>query len=106
MPREPALADQVDDQLQLVQALVVRDLGLVAGLDERLEAGADELGHAAAEDGLLAEEVGLGLLRERRLDHPGARGADRRPVRERELERLAARVLRDGDDAPACRSPR
>ena len=38
--REAALPDQVDDQLQLVQALVVGDLGLVAGLDERLEARA------------------------------------------------------------------
>ena len=37
-PGEAALPDQVDDQLQLVQALVVGDLGLVAGLDERLEA--------------------------------------------------------------------
>ena len=81
-----------------MEALVVRDLGLVAGLDERLEAGADELGHAAAEDGLLAEEVGLGLLGERRLDHPGARRADPDAVREREVERAAARVLGDRDD--------
>ena len=36
-PGEAALVDQVDDQLQLVQALVVGDLRLVAGLDERLE---------------------------------------------------------------------
>ena len=45
-PRQPALVDQVDDELQLVQALEVRDLGLVAGLDERLEAVADQLGDA------------------------------------------------------------
>ena len=70
---EAALADQVDDQLQLVEALVVGDLGLVAGLDERLEAGLHELGDAAAEHGLLAEEVGLGLLREGRLDHARTR---------------------------------
>ena len=35
---DAAFPDQVDDQLQLVQALVVGDLGLVARLDERLEA--------------------------------------------------------------------
>ncbi len=35
---DAALVQQVDDQLQLVQALVVGDLGLVAGLDQRLEA--------------------------------------------------------------------
>ena len=68
-----AFADQVDDQLQLVQALVVGDLRLVARLDERLEAGLDQLGDAAAEHGLLAEEVGLGLLGERRLEHARAR---------------------------------
>ena len=95
--REAALPDQVDDQLQLVQALVVRDLGLVARLDERLEAGSDQLGRAAAEHRLLAEEVGLGLLREGGLDHARATGAERGPVGERELERLAARVLRDRD---------
>src|SRR4029450_1296922 len=35
--REPALVEQVDDQLQLVHALEVGDLGLVARLDERLK---------------------------------------------------------------------
>ena len=97
-PLDPALPDQVDDQLQLVQALVVRDLGLVAGLDERLEAEPDELRDAAAQHGLLAEEVGLGLLREGRLDHARARRADAGAVRERELARVTARVLRDRDD--------
>ena len=72
MSAEAALVDQVDDQLHLVHALVVGDLGLVAGLDERLEAELDQPRDAAAEHGLLAEEVALGLLRERRLDHPGA----------------------------------
>src|SRR5947207_15954120 len=62
-----ALVEQVDDELQLVQALVVGDLGLVARLDEEVEARLDEGGHAAAEHGLLAEEVALGLLGERRL---------------------------------------
>ena len=95
---DPALEDQVGDQLQLVQALVVGDLGLVAGLDERLEAELDQLRDAAAEHGLLAEEVGLGLLGERRLDHARAGGAERGAVGERELARVAARVLRDRDD--------
>src|SRR5262245_6870980 len=36
-PRKAALVDQVDDQLHLVQALEVGDLGLVAGVHERLE---------------------------------------------------------------------
>ena len=41
-PRQAALVDQVDDQLQLVQALEVGDLGLVAGLDERVEPVLDQ----------------------------------------------------------------
>ena len=87
---EAALVHQVDDQLQLVEALVVGDLGLVAGRDERLEPGADQLGRAAAEHGLLAEEVGLGLLAERRLEDAGAAGADPDRVGEREVARAAA----------------
>ena len=96
-PLDPALEDQVDDQLHLVDALVVGDLGRVAGLDERLEAGADQLGEPAAEHGLLAEEVGLGLLREGRLEDPGAAGADPGGVGERDLAGLPARVLGDRD---------
>ena len=97
-PLDPALEDQVGDQLQLVQALVVGDLGLVAGLDERLEAELDQLRDAAAEHGLLSEEVGLGLLGEGRLDHARAGGAERRAVGQGEVARVAARVLRDRDD--------
>ena len=95
---EAALPDQVDDQLQLVQALPVRDLGLVARLDERVEAVADQLRDAAAQHRLLAEEVALRLLRERRLEHPRARGAEFGAVRECELPPVAARVLRDGHE--------
>src|SRR4051812_10252587 len=63
---DAALVDEVDDQLHLVQALEIRHLGRVAGLDERLVAGLDEFDEAAAEHGLLAEEVGLALLLEAR----------------------------------------
>src|SRR4051812_43198985 len=94
---DPTLPDQVGDQLELVQALVVGDLGLVARLDERLEAELDQLRDASTQDGLLAEEIRLGLLRERRHDHARARGAERRAVGKRELARLAARVLSDRD---------
>src|SRR6185503_15159871 len=69
---EAALVHEVDDQLELVQALEVGDLGLVAGRHERLEAGLYESGRAAAEHGLLAEEVGDRLFLERRLEHAGA----------------------------------
>ena len=103
---EPVLVHQVDDQLQLVEALVVGDLGRVAGLDERLEPGAHELGGAAAEDGLLAEEVGLGLFLEGRLEDPGpCRRRSRRRRRGRSRARCPTRPARRRS-APASRSPR
>ena len=40
--RQAALVDEVDDQLELVQALEVGDLRLVAGLDQRVEPGLDQ----------------------------------------------------------------
>ena len=95
---DAALVHQVDDQLQLVQALEVGDLGLVAGLGEHLEAVLHQLRHAAAEHGLLAEQVGLGLLGERGLDAAGAQAADALGVGQREVPRLAGRVLLDGDE--------
>ena len=101
---EAALVDEVDDELELVDALVVGDLGLVARVDEDLEAGLHQRGDAAAEDGLLAEEVALGLLGERRLDHPRAAAADRGAVGERQVERAPARVLRDGDERRGARA--
>ena len=63
-PLDPLLVHQVGDQLQLVQALEVGEARVVAGLDQGLEAGPDQLGGAAAEDRLLAEEVGLALVLE------------------------------------------
>src|SRR4051812_15774942 len=50
------LVHEVDDELHLVQALEVRRLRLVAGLDERLEPGAHERREPAAQHDLLAEE--------------------------------------------------
>src|SRR6266513_2818361 len=92
---EPALVQQVDDQLQLVQALVVGDLGLIARLHESLEALHHELGGAAAQHRLLAEQVRLGLLGKAGLEHPAARAADAVRVGEGACVRLAAGILGD-----------
>ncbi len=80
-----------------MQALEVGDLGLVAGLDQGVEARRDQLGAAAAEHGLLAEEVGLGLLGEGGLEAAGAQPADAARVGEREIVGVAGRVLVHGD---------
>src|SRR5687768_2727256 len=90
---EAAPIHQVDDQLQLVEAFEVGDLRLVARLDERLEAGLDECARAAAQHRLLAEQIRLGLLGKRRLDHAGARAADGASIGERERASLPRHVL-------------
>ena len=96
---DAALVDQVDDQLHLVQALEVGHLRRVAGLHQRLEAGADQLDQAAAQHGLLAEQVGLALLPEGGLDDARAAAADGRGIGQEEVVRVAALVLVDRDQA-------
>src|ERR671910_1538256 len=95
---DSALVHEVDDQLQLVQALEVGDLGLVAGLRERLESGLHQPRHAPAQDGLLAEQVGLGFLGEGGLDAPRTQATDALGVRERERPGVAGGVLLDRDE--------
>ena len=51
--------------------------------------------HAAAENDLLAEEIGLRLLLECRLDDARARAADAACIRKREVKTFARRVLSD-----------
>src|SRR5450830_425360 len=92
---DPTLVDEVDDELELVQHLEVRDLGLVAGLGQRLEAVLDELGDAAAQDRLLAEQVGLGLLGEGGLDTGRAQATDRLGVGECEWPGATGGVFLD-----------
>ena len=81
-----------------MDALEVRVLRLIARLDQRVKAGLHQGGHAAAEDALLAEEVGLGLLAEGGLEDAGARAADARGVGQRIVLRLAGGVLIHGDE--------
>ena len=46
---QSAAIHQVDDQLQFMQALEVGDLGLIAGIDQRLESGLHQSAGAAAQ---------------------------------------------------------
>ena len=61
---EAAAIHQIDDQLQLVQALEVGDLRLIPCLDQRFETGGDERADAAAEHRLLAEQIRFRFFRE------------------------------------------
>ena len=81
-----------------MQALEIGELGLVAGFHQGVEAGLDQRGEPSAENRLLAEEVGLGLLFEGRLQHAGHGRADAARVGERAGARLAGRVLVNGEE--------
>ena len=94
---EAAAVHQVDDELELVHRLEVGQLGLVAGLDEGLEGHLDQRGRAAAEDRLLAEQVGLGLLGEGRLEDAGPGAAEGAGVGQDPGAGRPARVAVDGE---------
>ena len=101
---EAAAIHEVDDEFELVEDLEVGEFGLVAGLGEDLEACLDEGGGASAEDGLLAEEVGFGLLGEGGFEDAGAGGSRwpwrrRGPGRGRGRRRSCSTATRRGDAA-------
>src|SRR5258708_4621930 len=62
-----ATIDKIHDQLQFVKHFEVGALRLIAGFDEGFIASLDERADAAAEHGLFAEEIGLGLFFKRGL---------------------------------------
>ena len=94
---QAAAVHEVDDELELVHRLEVRELGLVAGLDERLERHLHERRRAAAQHGLLAEQVRLGLLGEGRLEDAGAGVAEGPGVGHRPVAGGAGLVAVDGE---------
>jgi hypothetical protein len=96
---ETAFVQEIDDELQLVHDLVVGNLRLITRLDQRLESSDDKFGGPTAQNCLLAEQVGLGFFRERRLNDAGASSTNASRVGERLLEGIAGRVLVDSDQA-------
>ncbi len=84
---QAALIEQVDDQLQFVHALEVGHFRLIAGFDQRFEGGLDQSADAAAEDDLLAEQVGLGFFGEGGFDDAAPRAADSLGIGQRQLTR-------------------
>src|SRR5690606_23548314 len=73
--REPALVDEVNDQLHFMDALEICDLRLVTGLDECFEPCLHQFRDPAAEHCLLSEKVSLGLFPEGGLKYAGPSGA-------------------------------
>src|SRR5690606_33466322 len=63
-PGETLLVHEIDDELQLVEALEVGHFRLVTGFHQHFEARLHEGGSATAKHALLTEEVGHGFLAE------------------------------------------
>src|SRR5699024_1350039 len=98
LPRDAALVNQVDDELELVQYLEVGDLRLVPGFHQRLEPRLDQVRGTTAEHRLLTEEVGLGFLGEGRLDRARTGPANALRVGEAERETVTGGILLDSHE--------
>ncbi len=88
-----------------MDALEISVPGIVARLDQGLEACLHEGADTAAKDSLLTEEVGLGLGAEGGLQDAGAGGADACGICQSHVQGVAGSVLLDGDQggcALAC----
>ncbi len=81
-----------------MQDLEVGHLRRVPGIHQGLEPGLDERGDPTAEDRLLTEEIGLGLLCKRRLEYDRAGRADPAGVGERDGPCRPRGVLVDGNE--------
>src|ERR1700722_6180579 len=90
--------DEIDDEFHFMQTFKISHLGSVTGFDERLETRKDQFRATAAEDGLFAEQIGLGFFANRGLEDRGASGADTLGPRERDLLGFAGGVLMDRDE--------
>ena len=82
-----------------MEALKVGHLRGVTGFHQRLKARLHQGSHAAAEHGLLAEEVRFRLFLEIRFDDPGAGAADARRIGQGHALGHAGRILSHGDKA-------
>jgi len=96
---DAAFIHQVDDQLQFVQTFEIGHFGCVTGFHQRFEAGLDQRGRAAAQHGLLAEQVGFAFLAEVGFDDAAAAAANAAGVGQGDVMGVAGRVLIDGDQA-------
>src|SRR5229473_2998112 len=93
---EAAAINQVDDELEFMEAFEISDFGLVASFRECLKARFDQFTHTSAQYGLLAKQVGFGLFGESRFQNAGARAAEPFSISEGQRLRRAAGILFDG----------
>ncbi|MCY1339553.1 hypothetical protein D9M69_254400 [compost metagenome] len=79
-----------------MQALEVGHFRRVTGFDQGFETGFHQLDATAAENGLLAEQVGFGLVLEGGFDDAGTAAADAAGVGQGDVLGIAGSVLVDG----------
>ena len=94
---DTAFIDQINDQLEFVQALKVRHFWRVTRFNERFVTGFDQLNGAATQNRLFAEQIGLSLFAEIGFDDPSFAAAIGRRIRQRQSARLLRRILMHGD---------
>src|SRR5699024_7287233 len=94
---DAAFIDQIDDQLEFVQALEVGHFRGVAGFDQGFVTHLDQRERTAAQHGLFAEQVGVGFFLEVGLDDAGLAATVGHGVRQRQVTALAGHVLVHGD---------
>src|SRR5690606_6221359 len=94
---DTAFEHQVNDQLQLVQALEVGHFRRITGFNEGIETRLDQLNATAAQHSLLTEQVGFSLVLEGGFDDAGAAAAHARGVGQGNVLGVAGSVLIDGD---------
>ena len=102
---ETALVHEIDDQLELVKDLEIGRFRLIPRLDHHVECCLHELANAATENGLLAEQIGLGLFSKRRFQNSGPATTDALAVRGSHVMGITGRVLMDSDQARHAKAP-
>src|SRR5216684_3468286 len=92
---EAAAVNQINDELELVEAFEISDLWLVSGFRQRFESRLDQLAHTAAEHCLFAEEISFRFLGKRGFQDAGARTAESFGVGQSKRFRGTAGILLD-----------
>ena len=91
------LVHQVDDELELVQALEISHFRLIPGFDENLESSFHQSRSTAAEHDLLTEKIGHGFFAEVGFKHTSTSASDATSPSQRGLLGLARNILMNGD---------
>ncbi len=94
---DTAFVHEVNDQLQFVQAFEVGHFRRIASFNQGFETGFNQFNGTTAQNSLLAEQVGFGLVLEGGFDDTGTTATNTRCVGQRNVFGVARSVLVDRD---------